>query len=245
MEMGLNIYETVDQVIKELADYFMHTVNKAIADTGECTVVLSGGSSPKPLYDLLASYPYKAEIDWDKMYFFFGDERCVPFNDAANNGLMVKKALFEPLMIADSRIFYISTTQSPEESAKKYSKRIKAHFKDKPIRFDLILLGLGDNAHTASLFPNTPVLNEQKALVSAVYPEKDQPPRITMTAPLINEAHAIVFLAYGENKAQAVKFVLEGKKDPETYPAQLINAEDGSDNWFLDENAAKLLNRKN
>ena len=154
---------------------------------------------------------------------------------------MIKKALFEPLKIADSRIFYISTLQSPEEAAKKYAKRIVAHFKDKPIRFDLVLLGLGDNAHTASLFPHTPVLQEQKALVSAVYPEKESIPRITLTAPLINEARAISFFVYGENKAEAVKQVLEGQGNYEQYPAQLISPEEGTVDWFLDEAAASLL----
>lgn len=209
--MALNIYKSVDELIKMMADDFMKKVNAAVDHAGKCNIVLSGGSSPEPLYELLASYPYKTEISWDNIYFFFGDERCVPFNDPANNGLMVKKTLFEPLKIADAMIFYISTIQTPEEAAKKYSKRIVAHFKDKPIRFDLILLGLGEDAHTASLFPHTPVLHEQKALVSAVYVEKLQSSRITMTAPLINEAQAISFLAYGENKAQAVKKVLKVK----------------------------------
>jgi len=238
--MKLNIYKSIDELMNGMAEHFIRIVNDAIQKRGECHLVLSGGSSPKRLYELIASYPYKADIDWDKIYFFFGDERCVPFNDPDNNGLMAKKALFEPLKIADSRIFYIPTLLNPEEAAKKYSKRILAHFKDNPIRFDLILLGLGDNAHTASLFPHTPVLNEQKALVSAVYP-KEEAPRITMTAPLINEAQSIVFLVYGESKANAVQQVLEGEKNHEVYPAQLVHPEDGSVDWFLDEDAARLL----
>ncbi|MBC7828291.1 MAG: 6-phosphogluconolactonase [Chitinophagaceae bacterium] len=241
--MSLNIYQSVDELIKIMADDLMKKVNAAIDNAGECNVVLSGGSSPGRLYELLASYPYKSEINWDNIYFFFGDERCVPFNDPANNGLMVKKTLFEPLKIADSRIFYISTLQTPEEAARKYAKRIIAHFRDKPIRFDLILLGLGDDAHTASLFPHTTVLREQKALVSAVHLEKPTSSRITMTAPLINEAQDIFFLVYGENKAQAVKNVLEGVKNQDEYPAQLIHPEDGNIHWFLDEHAARLLDR--
>ncbi len=239
--MSLFIYDSVDELMEKMAEDFTKKVNAAVDDSGECNLVLSGGNSPKRLYELLASYPYKTEIDWDKIYFFFADERCVPFNDPANNGLMIKKALFEPLKIADSRVFYISTMQSPEESAKKYSKRIIAHFKDRPIRFDLVLLGMGDDAHTASLFPQTPVLREQKALVSAVYPGKETTPRITLTAPLINEAQAISFFVYGENKAEAVKQVLEGEKNYEQYPAQLIHPEDGTVDWFLDQAAARLL----
>ena len=241
--MSLFIYDSVEELIEKMAEDFMKKVNAAISHAGDCNLVLSGGNSPKRLYDLLASYPYKSEIDWDKIYFFFADERCVPFNDPANNGLMIKKALFEPLKIADSRIFYISTLQNPEEAAKKYSKRIIAHFRDKPIRFDLILLGLGDDAHTASLFPHTPVLREQKALVSAVYPEKQAAPRITLTAPLINEACSISFLVYGDDKAEAVKQVLEGERNSEEHPAQLIHPEDGTVDWFLDKSASRLLDK--
>ena len=239
--MELHIYKTPDKVIEGLANYFIQTVKTAIKEKNECTVVLSGGNSPKKLYELLASMDHGNQIDWDKVYFFFGDERYVPFNDPGNNGNMVKKALFEPLMIPDANIFYINTAVPPEESAKKYSQRILSYFKNNPVRFDLILLGLGDNAHTASLFPHTPVLKEKKALVSAVYIEELSSYRITMTAALINEAHAISFLVYGEAKANAVHDVLEGAKDFETYPAQLIIPEEGVLNWFLDEGAAKNL----
>lgn len=242
--MELHIYKTPDEVIEGLANYFIQTVKTAIKERNECTVVLSGGNSPKKLYELLASTDHGNQIDWDKIYFFFGDERYVPFTDPENNGNMVKKALFEPLMIPDANIFYINTAVPPEESAKKYSQRILSYFKNNPVRFDLILLGLGDNAHTASLFPHTPVLKEKKALVSAVYIEELLSYRITMTAALINEAHAIAFLVYGEAKANAVHNVLEGEKDFETYPAQLISPEDGILHWFIDEDAAKDLTRR-
>ena len=241
--MSLFIKKSVDELIKIMADDFVKKANAAIGESGECSVVLSGGSSPKPLYELLASYEYRSEVDWDQVYFFFADERCVPFNDPDNNGLMVKKALFEPLKIADSRIFYVSTLQGPEEAAKKYAKRIVTHFKDKPIRFDHVLLGLGDDGHTASLFPNSPVLKEQKALVSAAFPAKMPVPRITLTAPLINEAGSISFLVYGENKANAVRQILEGERNPDEYPAQLIHPEDGTMDWYLDESAASQLTK--
>jgi 6-phosphogluconolactonase len=195
------------------------------------------------LYELLTSEPYRSEIDWSRVSFFFCDERCVPFNDPDNNGLMAKKSLFEPLKIADSKIFYIPTSLNPQEAARKYSRRIMAHFKDKPICFDLVLLGLGDDGHTASLFPNTPVLHEQKALVSAVFLEKNQSHRITLTPAVINEAHAIAFFVYGESKAHAVKQVLEGEGDADAYPGRLIKPENGTLDWFLDEDAAQLLQK--
>jgi len=240
-KMELHIYKTANEVIEGLAHYFVQTVNTAIKEKNECTVVLSGGNSPKKLYELLASPDYSQQIDWDKIYFFFGDERYVPFNDPENNGNMVKKTLFEPLMIPDANIFYINTAVPPDESAKKYAHRILSHFKNDPVRFDLILLGLGDNAHTASLFPHTPVLKEKKALVKSVYLEDASSYRITMTAALINEAYNIAFLVYGEVKARAVHEVLEGKKDFATYPAQLIIPEEGMVHWFLDGDAAKNL----
>jgi 6-phosphogluconolactonase len=240
----LHIYKTADETIKGLADYFIQTVNTAIKEKDRCAIVLSGGNSPKKLYELLASFDYSRQIDWDKIHFFFGDERHVPFTDPGNNGNMVKKALFEPLMIPDANIFYINTAVPPDESAKKYAQRILSYFKNDPVRFDLVLLGLGDNAHTASLFPHTPVLKEKKALVSAVYIEELSSYRITMTDALINEAHAIAFLVYGEAKAMAVHNVLEGEKDFETYPAQLISPEEGILHWFLDEDAAKNLKQK-
>jgi 6-phosphogluconolactonase len=240
----LHIYITTDETIKGLADYFIQTVNTAIKEKGRCAVVLSGGNSPKKLYESLASFDYSRQIDWDKIYFFFGDERHVPFTDPGNNGNMVKKALFEPLMIPDANIFYINTAVPPEESAKKYAQRILSCFKKDPVRFDLVLLGLGDNSHTASLFPHTPVLKEKKALVSAVYIEELSSYRITMTAALINEAYAIAFLVYGEVKAIAVHNVLEREKDFEIYPAQLIIPEEGVLHWFIDEDAAKNLIRR-
>ena len=241
--MSLFIKSTVDELLTILAEDIVKKVNTAIKESGECSVVLSGGNSPKPLYDLLASYEYRSQVEWDNVYFFFADERFVPFNDPENNGAMVKKSFFEPLRIADSRIFYISNHQSPEEAARKYARRIVNHFNDRPIRFDLVLLGLGADAHTASLFPRTAVLREQKALVSAVDPGKTPVSRITLTAPLINEAASVVFLVYGQSKAQAVKNVLEGAKNFEEFPAQLIHPEDGTIDWYLDDAAASQLTK--
>lgn len=237
-KMELHIYKTPEETMNGLASHIVKIITAAIAEKGECSVVLSGGNSPKRLYELLARPPYNQQIDWDHIYFFFGDERYVPFTDPDNNGAMAKKVLFDPLRIPDANIFYMNTSLPPTESATKYSQRILSHFKKKPLQFDLVLLGLGDNAHTASLFPHTPVLKEHKALVRSVYLEDQQVNRITLTAPLINEAHHIAFLVYGESKAKAVQAVLKGKRDIENYPAQLIETEMGALDWFLDEAAA-------
>ena len=239
--MKLHIYYTENETIKAVANFFVATVNTAIRKNDECSVVLSGGNSPKKLYQLLASDEYKNKIDWSKITFFFGDERYVPFNDKENNGLMAKQTLFEPLQIDESKIFYIGTSLSPEHDAANYTDAIFTYFGERQIKFDLILLGLGDNSHTASLFPYTNVLHEEKAIVRSVFLEDKKIYRITMTAPLINDAHNIAFLVYGKTKAEAVHRVLKGEKNIELYPAQLIQPLDGTTNWFMDKVAARLV----
>lgn len=237
----LKIFNNKTEAIRGLADYFVETVTAAIRDKSACTVALSGGNSPKELYHLLASEEYRKKLDWNKVYFFLGDERYVPASHPDNNGNMIKTILFDRLHIAEENVFYVNTALSPDDAAKDYAKRIRAHFADNPLRFDLVLLGLGEDAHTASLFPHTPVLRDQRALVSAVYVEEQKGYRITMTAALINEAYAIAFLVYGEAKAKAVQQVLEGKRNIDTYPAQLINPEEGEVYWFMDVESAQWL----
>lgn len=237
----INIFKTIGELITAVADYFVTTAQSSISLSEEFNVTLSGGSSPKLLYEMLASPDFKHQVDWDKVNFFFGDERWVPANDPENNGLMVKKALFDPLHISSSNIFAIDTSLSPGEAAKKYTATIANHFKDQDARFDLILLGLGENSHTASLFPYTPVLADRSASVKAVYLEQQNIYRITMTAPLINQARHIAFLVYGEAKAEAVHHVLEDELNEKKYPAQLIHSEKGDLQWYLDEAAASGL----
>ena len=181
--MELHVYKSADEVITGLADFCVRTINEAIAAKGECNLVLSGGNSPKKLYELLVSASYKNKVDWSRTWFFFGDERYVPFTDKDNNGLMAKQSLFDPLNIDEAKIFYINTALTPEAAAVDYAQKIIAHFGANPIQFDLVLLGLGDNAHTASLFPHTKILYEMKALVSALFIDEIQSYRITMTAP--------------------------------------------------------------
>jgi 6-phosphogluconolactonase len=242
--MELHIFNTAEEAITALADFFVEKVNAAIAENGESAVALSGGGSPKKLYELLASPEYSSKIDWSKVYFFFGDERYVPFTDPGNNGSMVKKAMFDSLGIPAGQIFYIDTSLPPKIASSNYEEAIYDYFKDRPVRFDLVLLGLGDNAHTASLFPHTPVLKEQKKLVSAVFLEDEKVFRITMTAALINESENIAFLVFGDSKANAVCQVLEGEKNVDIYPAQIIEPENGNVHWFLDKAAASGLSAK-
>ena len=242
--MKINVFKTVQELLVAMADYFVSTAKSSISSRKEFNVALSGGSSPKRLYEILSSSDFKHQVEWDKVNFFFGDERYVPADDPDNNALMVKKALFDPLNISSSNIFTINTSLPPEEAAKKYTLTIANHFKDQKIRFDLVLLGLGDNSHTASLFPYTSVLSDKSASVKAVFLEEQNVYRITMTAPLINQARHIAFLVYGEAKAEAVHHVLENGLNEKKYPAQLIRPDESDLRWYLDEAAASGLKKE-
>ena len=244
MNLKLNIFPSEQEVLKAIAAYFIKTANEAIAAQGFFNVSLSGGTSPKKLYELLTTPGYLQQLDWAKVYFFFGDERNVPQNSPESNFLMVKTALFDPLNIQPDHIFAVDTTVLPESAAIAYAEQIDNHFKNQEVKFDLILLGLGDNSHTASLFPHTDVLKEKEATVKAVFLEDQQVYRITKTAKMINQAHHIAFLLYGAGKAEAVKHVLEDPTNIEEYPAQLIKPESGDVQWFMDQAASALLQNK-
>ncbi|MDB5111050.1 MAG: 6-phosphogluconolactonase [Mucilaginibacter sp.] len=242
--MELNIFNNEEEVLDALGAYFVKIAQQSISAKDKFTVALSGGSSPKKLYQLLASPAFKHEVDWDKVYFFFGDERNVPKDHPDSNYLMAKKALFDPLEISTLNIFPVDTSLPPKEAAKKYAEEIEQFFDEEELSFDLVLLGLGDNSHTASLFPHTAVLHDTIPSVKEVFLEDQQVYRITMNAPMINEAKHIAFLVYGEAKAIAVHHVLEDEEDIENYPAQLIDSIIGEVQWFLDEAAAAELEYK-
>jgi 6-phosphogluconolactonase len=245
MLKSIHIFKTESELLKAVADYFVKIAGQSIASDDRFNVALSGGNSPKKLYTLFASDDYKNKVDWKKVYFFFGDERYVPENDPLRNSFMAQQSLFDPLKIAPSQIFKVNATLSPENAAITYYESIQEHFNKKPIRFDLVLLGLGDNAHTASLFPFTSVLAETEATIKSAFVQEQDMFRITMSAPLINQAKQIAFLVYGKEKAAAVNAVLNQTIDTEKYPAQLIKPFDGELHWFLDKSAASISQNEN
>ena len=239
--MKINIFKTEAEVLDGLAKYFVAKANEAIDKYGQFSVALSGGNSPKKLYGLLSSPVYKNMVKWSKVYFFFGDERYVPLTDIESNYGMAKKALFEPLQMNAANIFAVDTLLPPAIAAAQYAATLHTYFAGGDMKFDLILLGLGDNAHTASLFPFTTVLQDESVSVKAVFLTDVKKYRITFTAPLINQANNIAFLVYGQGKAAAVKNVIENEPDIENFPAQLIAPANGTLQWFMDEAAASSL----
>ena len=237
----INIFKTEAEVLHSLVKYFVATANEAIDKYGQFSVALSGGNSPKKLYELLSSTVYQNQVQWPKVYFFFGDERYVPVTDTDSNYLMAKKTLFEPLQINAANIFAVDTSLPPAIAAAQYAATINTYFAGGEMKFDLILLGLGDNAHTASLFPFTPVLKDETITVKAVFLTDIKKYRITFTAPLINQARNVAFLVYGQGKAAAVKNVIENATNIENFPAQLIAPANGTLQWFMDQAAASSL----
>ncbi len=237
----LHVFPAADAVLGALADFFVAEAGRAVAARGRFAVALSGGSSPKKLYELLASPAYRDQVVWEKVCFFFGDERNVPQTSTESNYLMAKTALFDPLGIRPAQVFAVDTALAPAEAAAQYGVAIAEFFGEQEARFDLVLLGLGDNAHTASLFPHTDVLRAKAVGVKEVFVSELNVFRITFTAPLLNQARATAFLVYGPSKAAAVQQILEGPRDADRYPAQLIEPDGGNVHWFLDEAAAADL----
>jgi 6-phosphogluconolactonase len=240
--MKLNVFENIDALYTAFADYFVKCANDAIAAKGKFSVALSGGSSPKKLYELLASAAYQKQIDWTKVYFFFGDERDVAHTHPDSNYLMAKNAFLDALNIKENQVFAIDTSLSPADAALAYQQSIIDFFKGQA-HFDLILLGLGDDAHTASIFPGTNLVSEKTALVKEVYLADKAIYRISFTAPLINAAKNVSFFTFGANKADAIKAVLESPTDVSKYPAQLIAPINGQLQWFVDRAAVAELSK--
>ncbi len=242
--MNIHILSTPDEVISQIAEDIVTLANDTITSRGRFNIALSGGNSPRKLYETLASSPLSDEFPWENTYFFFGDERYVPSDDPDNNAKMAREAMLTKMSVPADHIFAINTAHSPNEAANDYSHRILEHFKLDEPAFDLILLGLGDDAHTASLFPHTRVLAETDALVKEVKMLQDHSWRISFTRPLINKARKIFFMTFGEKKAEAVWQVLEGDQYEFQYPAQFVRPVSGEVSWYVDEAAAGLLRNR-
>ena len=230
-----------------LSKTFIDVANQSITEHGRFLVALSGGSTPMKLYEKLAAL--REKLDWTRVHFFWGDERCVPMDDAGNNYGQAKKVLFDK--IDTTNIHRINTDPStgsgqrlpPASAATDYASTLK-FFGEPPLnfpRFDLVLLGLGEDGHTASLFPNSPVDgNEPVIAVTAHY--QDRPAnRITLTQKVFNEAKEIWFLVTGKSKAGILNTVINGEKNLELYPAQRIQPKNGNLIWWVDEEARTLL----
>ena len=234
-------FENLQQLNEQAAKLFVEAAQAAIAAHGRFTVALTGGSSPADLYRLLASSPYREQVQWEQVYIFWGDERWVPLDDDLSNARMAFETLLSHIPVPQSQIFPMwAEGVSPEEYARNYEELLRQHL-DPEGCFDLILLGMGADGHTASWFPGTGVLQEYDKWVTAYYLHAQDMYRITLTVPLINKAKQIAVIAYGAGKADALYEVMKGERNIELYPAQLLPTADNQITWFVDEAAAAKL----
>jgi 6-phosphogluconolactonase len=238
--MEINISKNIDELSKTVADWMVNYIQQTLKQQDRFTIALSGGNTPKKLHLLLASEVYKNKIDWSRMHIFWGDERYVPYDDDRNNAKMAFDTLLNKIPVPVSQIHRIQTDISPAESATAYEKILHQYFtKDKS--FDLVLLGIGDNSHTLSLFPGYEIIHENEKWVAPVFLKELDMDRITLTAPVVNNAATIIFLVSGADKAEAIHHITGKEYNPDLYPAQVINPVDGTLYLFIDEDAAKGL----
>lgn len=233
----IQIFDDKAALVSGTADLILAAIQETLATQERFSFVLSGGSTPRPIYELLASEEYSVQIDWAKVFIFFGDERTVAPDHEDSNYRMAKVTLFDHVDIPEAQIFRMRGEANPHQAAMEYDQAVRQYFSLQPAAFDLILLGMGDDGHTASLFPETSVLSEETHYVAANFVEKLDTWRLTMTAPLINQGKRIVFLVGGENKATCLQQVLYGDRNPNALPSQLIDAT----HWLVDRAAASKL----
>jgi len=268
--MPLVMSKNIEELSQRVAEWMVDYIHKTLQLQDRFTLSLSGGSTPKRLHLLLASPQFKNRIDWQKLHIFWGDERYVPFNDDRNNAKMAFDTLLDHVPVPRSQIHMMRTDIDPGDSAKEYESILTEYFPGaasltlqaasddsthhSPLTnhhpslithysFDLVLLGLGDNSHTLSLFPGEEVIHEKDRWVRSVFVKEINMQRITLTASVVNLSKRIAFLVSGQDKADAVSHILSDEYDPDLYPAQVIKPLNGELFWFLDEMAAMKIKK--
>lgn len=225
-----------------VAEFVVERAGAAIAERGRFDLALAGGSTPKAAYALLAAPPLRSRVAWELVRFFFGDERCVPPTDDQSNYKMANDALLAPLGIAESAVFRMRGEDEPHAAASAYADILRRELSAGGTpAFDAIMLGMGPDGHTASLFPGHDPFEDDGALVRAPYVEKFAAHRITLTPQVLNAARCVAIATSGTQKAAALAAVLEGPRDPGKYPISVVAPVDGRLTWFVDRAAAAQL----
>jgi len=239
--VGPSVFPDLNSLVASAAEQVVTLAGAAIAARGRFAIGLSGGSTPRPLYELLASPAFASRIDWPNVHVFWGDERCVPPDHPDSNYRMARETLLDHVPLPPDNIHRLAGELDPATAAADYEAHLRAFFAgdgEAGPRFDLLLLGMGDDAHTASLFPGTAALGETERWVAANYVEKLDAWRLTLTPPALNAAAEIMVLVSGASKADAFHAVLSGPTDPDKYPAQVLNPNNGRLRWLVDSEAA-------
>jgi len=243
MKADLRIFKDSEALSQAAADIFVEIAVEAVERRGRFLVALSGGGTPSGLYRLLAREPFRNQIDWDKTFIFWGDERCVPPDDEGSNYRQARDILLRHVSIPDENIQRIKGELEPAEASKNYIRTLK-DFASPPLdwpRFDLVLLGMGEDGHTASLFPGSEVDATFPALPLIADYQGRPAQRVTLTPLVFNSARNVLFLVTGESKAAILKDILSNNYQPELFPAQRIRPTDGQVIWLVDEEAGSKL----
>lgn len=237
--MNKNIFANSGDLAVSVANHIAELAADAIQHTGRFTFVLSGGSTPKKLYEILASDNYRNKIDWTRVHIFWGDERFVPFTDDKNNAKMSFETLLDHVPVQKENIHVMRTDLPASESAILYDSILREYFPDaNGPTFDLVLLGMGPDGHTLSLFPGYPIIHEDEKWVDAFFLKEQDMSRITLTRSVVNQAQSVYFMVAGADKAEALQQVWSGNPNPDLYPSQVINPIHGELIWFVDQKAA-------
>ena len=243
---AIQIVADAEAISRKAAEIIMGLMAETLNTKTHFSIALSGGSTPKSLFTLLADdVSLRTQVDWDKVHFFWGDERHVPPDHPDSNFRMAYEAMLSKVPVQETNIHRVrAEEQDASKAAEEYEDELRTFFNLKPGElpyFDCVLLGMGPDGHTASLFPGTEALHEQKRLVVSNWVEKFQSHRITLTAQAINNADCIIFLVSGEEKAEVLREVLEGENNPELFPSQLIKPNHGKLLWLVAQSAATKL----
>jgi 6-phosphogluconolactonase len=235
------ICRSIDDLAQQAAAEFVRCAQLSLQEKSRFAVALSGGSTPRSLYSLLATPEFSRQISWSQVHLFWGDERCVPPDHPESNYRMACEALLAKIQIPPENVHRMAGEKEPRIAAAEYEEELKDSFQLAPgafPRFDLILLGLGEDGHTASLFPGSDALKETQRLVVANYVARFSTHRLTLTFPVLNHGAAVIFLVAGANKAPVVKEILKDDRQPAPFPAAQIQPLDGRLVWLLTEDAA-------
>lgn len=244
MSRTIVLTTTIEELFLSAAKEVVQAVTGCRKEGRGCSVALAGGATPRGLYKLLTGEPYRSQIAWEHLRVFWGDERMVPPDHQESNFRMAEEALLSHVPVPSQQVFRIEGELPAGEAAARYEAVLREQFGLSPGEvppFDLILLGMGPDGHTASLFPGTSAVTESHKLVAAPWVEKFHTHRVTLTPPVLNAAKHVVFLVSGHDKATALQAVLEGPSDPARYPAQVINPPAGRLVWLVTQDAAGLL----
>lgn len=238
----VRVFEELETLTRAAAAEIARAAEDAVADRGRFTLALSGGSTPRPLYRLLASEPYRERLPWSAIHLFWGDERHVPPDHADSNFRMAREAMIDHVPVPPGNVHRVAA-EDPDarRAAAAYESELRSFFGLAPgeqPELDLLLLGIGADGHTASLFPGSPALRERDHPVLAPWVEAQRAFRITLTPPVLNHARLALFLVSGADKADALRAVIEGEREPDRYPAQVV---EGNRLWMVDRAAASRL----